>query len=201
MASTADVILNQIVAPRLLQLAQAVGQVLLLDRIREGDASQPRSINEVGALRLSGLEAVVAAMEENMDAPLKTTELAEMVGFSVRQLERRFQNFVGQSPAAFYRSLRLHRARNLVEQTTLPLCEVAIADFAKLVDRFEEVDCSFVSVTHPTSGLPVTPYPASDSERFSANRTDPRNHRANQPSTGMACPGTPARNRVKTTSP
>ncbi|MEP4039105.1 helix-turn-helix domain-containing protein [Pseudophaeobacter sp.] len=127
MASTADVVLNRIVAPKSLQLAQAVGQVLLLHGIREGDTSQPCSVNDVGALRLPGLEPVVAAMEQNMDTPLKTTELAEMVGLSVRQLERKFQSIVGQSPAAFYRSLRLHRARNLIEHTALPLCEVALA--------------------------------------------------------------------------
>lgn len=127
MLSTADVVLNHIVAPHCLQLAQSVAQVLLMDRIRDGDAPQPRSENDVGALRLAGLEPVITAMERNIETPLKMSELAATAGFSVRQMERKFKDAMAQSPAGFYRSLRLRRARNLIEQTTLPVSEVSVA--------------------------------------------------------------------------
>lgn len=142
MMSTADVVLNRIVAPLSQRLAQAVGHVLLMDRIREGDASQPRSENDVPALRLVRLEPVVAAMEHHLESPLSVTELAAVGGMSVRQLERKFKSTLGQSPAAFYRTLRLRRARSLVEQTALPISEISVVfgfgsstNFAKLFTR------------------------------------------------------------------
>lgn len=127
MLSTADVVLTRIVAPLSRRLSQAVGQVLLMEHIREGDVSQPRSENDVASLRLVQLEDAVAAMEQNVEVPLSMKEIAAVAGFSVRQLERKFKFAVGQSPAAFYRSLRLRRARNLIEQTSLSLFEISVA--------------------------------------------------------------------------
>lgn len=127
MASTADVVLDRIVAPVSLRLAQAVGKVLLLENIRDGDARQPRSENDVSSIQLTRLGPVVAAMEENLDTPLRVAELACVAGISIRQLERKFQRAVGQGPAAFYRSLRLRRARALIEQTALSMSEIAVA--------------------------------------------------------------------------
>lgn len=127
MVSTADVVLDRIVAPHSLRLAQSVGQVLLLDNIRNGHASQPRSENDISSLQLARLGSVIAAMEANLDTPLSTSQLARIAGFSIRQLERKFQSAVGQSPAAFYRSLRLRRARILIEQTGLAVSEIADA--------------------------------------------------------------------------
>ncbi|NGQ93187.1 helix-turn-helix domain-containing protein [Rhodobacter sp. HX-7-19] len=127
MMSAADVILSQIVAPRSSWLAQAVANVLLLDRIRDGAAQQPRSENDVNALRLVKLETTIAAMEGNLEDPLSTADLAAVAGLSVRQFERKFKTFLGQSPMAFYRSLRLRRARTLIEQTALPVSEISVA--------------------------------------------------------------------------
>ncbi len=127
MLSTADVVLTRVVAPRSRRLSQAVGQVLLIERIRDGDASQPRSENDIASLRLVQLEDAIAAMEQNVEVPLSMTEIAAIAGFSLRQLERKFKSAVGQSPAAFYRSLRLRRARNLIEQTSLSLFEISVA--------------------------------------------------------------------------
>lgn len=127
MISTADLILNRIVTPWSLRLAQAVSQVLLMDQIRDGTATQPRSENDVSSLKLAGLEPVIAAMEDNLETPLKITDLAQISGYSMRQLERKFQVALGQSPVAFYRSVRLKRAHNLIERTDLPVSEVALA--------------------------------------------------------------------------
>nr|WP_309502767.1 helix-turn-helix domain-containing protein [uncultured Roseovarius sp.] len=127
MISAADVILDRIVAPRSAWLAQAVGNVLLMGRIRDGAAPQPRSENDVNALRLVNLETTIAAMEDHLEDPLTTADLAAVAGLSVRQFERKFKTFLGQSPMAFYRSLRLRRARTLIEQTALPVSEISVA--------------------------------------------------------------------------
>lgn len=142
MVATADVVLNNIVAPHSMQLAQAVGKVMLLDRIRDGQSSQPKSHNDTISLQLANLAPVIAYMEENIETPLSVKELAKVAGVSVRQLERNFQKAVGQSPGAFYRSLRLHRSKILVEQTSMQIIEIAIScgfytgsSFAKMYAR------------------------------------------------------------------
>jgi len=127
MMSAADVVLSRIVAPLSVRLAQSVGHVMLMDRIREGDASQPRSENAVNALRLVKLEPVIAAMEKHLETPLMMDELSAIAGVSIRHLERRFKAATGQTPTAFYRSLRLRRARSLIEQTDLTISEITFA--------------------------------------------------------------------------
>ncbi|WP_424988658.1 GlxA family transcriptional regulator [Microbulbifer sp. S227A] len=142
MLSAADVTLSLIVARYNTRLAQAVGNILLVDRIRQGAAEQPRSENDVNALRVARLESAIAEMEANLEDPLPISQLAAHAGVSVRQFERRFKLFIGQTPAAFYRALRLRRARVLLEQTALPVFEVALAcgfgctsNFSKLFTR------------------------------------------------------------------
>ncbi|AHD03552.1 GlxA family transcriptional regulator [Leisingera methylohalidivorans] len=135
MASTADLVLSQIVAPLSPHLAQSVAQVLLMGEIRDGTIQQPRSANDVMALRLVKLEPVIAAMENALETPLTVAQLSEIAGFSIRQMERKFKSQLGQSPAAFYRSLRLRRAKALIEQTVLPISEVAVA-------------CGFISLSN-----------------------------------------------------
>ena len=127
MLSTADVILSLIVAPRSARLAQAVGNVMLMERIRDGQSQQPRSENDVDALRLARIETVILAMEDHIEEPLRLAELAKCAGLSIRQLERKFKSCLGQTPAAFYRGLRLRRAKTLIEKTILPIAEISVA--------------------------------------------------------------------------
>ncbi len=142
MVSAADVILHRIVAPQSAMLAQIVSNILLIDGIRDGTAEQPRSENDINALRQIKLEAAIAAMEKHLEDPLSVTELAALAGLSQRQFERKFKLFLGQTPAAFYRSLRLRRARKLIEQTTMPFSDITVAcglgttsSFAKLFSK------------------------------------------------------------------
>lgn len=127
MASTADLVLMRIVAPHSLHLAQSVAHVLLMGDIRDGAVHQPRSENDVMSLRHSKLDTIISAMENALETPLPIPELAEIAGFSVRQMERKFKALIGRSPASYYRSLRLRRAKALVEQTVLPITEISVA--------------------------------------------------------------------------
>lgn len=102
----------------------ALVQDVLRIAIRRGP---PRRENDVNALRLVELETTIATMEDHLEAPLSTADLAAVAGLSVRQFERKFKTFLGQSPMTFYRSLRLRRARTLIEQTALPVSEISAA--------------------------------------------------------------------------
>lgn len=55
------------------------------------------------------------------------TEIAEIIGISPRQLERRFRTTLDSSPLQICRILRLGRARSLLVQTGLPIREIALA--------------------------------------------------------------------------
>lgn len=66
-------------------------------------------------------------MENAVEVPLSTTELASIAGFSVRQLERKFRALLKQSPVAYYRSIRLRRAKRLIVQTSLSVTAIALA--------------------------------------------------------------------------
>lgn len=71
------------------------------------------------------VEAAVALMRRNIEAPLPLAAIARRLRVTPRALERRFGAVLGIGPGATYRALRLNTARRLVEQTKLSLSEVA----------------------------------------------------------------------------
>jgi transcriptional regulator GlxA family with amidase domain len=72
------------------------------------------------------LEAV-SLMEKAIEEPLSTAELARRVGISTRELERLFQRWLRSTPSAYYRRMRLERARALLRQTDTSITDVAVA--------------------------------------------------------------------------
>ena len=61
--------------------------------------------------------------------------MADDVGLSSRQVERLFQNHLNSTPGRYYLKLRLKRAKYLLQQTSLPILDIAIA-------------CGFTSASH-----------------------------------------------------
>lgn len=127
MIATADVVLSQIVAPISAQLSQSTSQMLVMNGVRDGSAPQPCSEHDTDFFRVWRLEVVIRHMEQNVETPVCMAGLARVAGTSVRQLERRFIKAVGQTPVAFYRTLRLRRGKVMVEQTSASIAEIAIA--------------------------------------------------------------------------
>jgi len=88
------------------------------------------------------LKTVLDLMSDNIEEPLSMTEIASEVGISVRQIERLFLRYLSRTPMKYYRDLRLEHARQLVEQTDMPLTEIAIASGfstrAQLSKKFHE---------------------------------------------------------------
>jgi len=69
----------------------------------------------------------VQLFSESFEDPISMTQVAEIVGLSPRQLERKFKQATGQSPIAFYRSKRMHAARQMVLYSGDSLSEIANA--------------------------------------------------------------------------
>ncbi|TIT28748.1 MAG: helix-turn-helix domain-containing protein, partial [Mesorhizobium sp.] len=78
---------------------------------------------------------VIRLMEQHIEDPLTFCDIAKSVGLSRRQIERLFERYVSCSPRRYYARLRLERAKRLIEQTKMPLLEIAVA-------------CGFVSSSH-----------------------------------------------------
>jgi AraC family transcriptional regulator, regulatory protein of adaptative response / DNA-3-methyladenine glycosylase II len=63
-------------------------------------------------------------------------DLAATVGIGSRHLHRLFMQFVGAPPIAVAQTRRLHFAKRLIDETTLPMTEIAIASGFGSVRRF-----------------------------------------------------------------
>lgn len=73
------------------------------------------------------LNAALGLMEEHIEEPLEMNAIAERVGISRRQLERRFVRHLKAPPVRYYLELRLTRARQLIMQSNRSLTDVALA--------------------------------------------------------------------------
>jgi transcriptional regulator GlxA family with amidase domain len=109
--------------PQIAQLSNS----LLLTTLRKGDAQQPNEFGGNEAIFNQRVLKVILAMEENISEPISMQEMTKIVGMSTRQIERVFQDTFDQSPGKFYRLIRAKKARALIEETLIPLVEIAVA--------------------------------------------------------------------------
>jgi transcriptional regulator GlxA family with amidase domain len=133
-AAATDLMLHRIAAAHGEQLAAQVGEQMLHEKIRPGAMRQHAVAQTPGAERRE-LHAAVQLMMENIETPVDLPALASRIGQSRRNLERLFRKYMDCSPARFYLGLRLSRGRQLLDQTAMPMLEVALA-------------CGFLSAAH-----------------------------------------------------
>lgn len=109
------------------ELAAAVAENLLLDRIRGRDDRQRIPLkNRVGSNQPKLVQAVML-MEANLEEPLTTDEIAQHVCVSRRQLERLFKQHLDQVPSQYYLELRLNRARQMLRQTSKSIIQIGLS--------------------------------------------------------------------------
>lgn len=130
-----DLMLNVIAAQHGHELAAAVADQFMHERIRDRHDHQRMSLPARLGVRHPKLLSVISLMEENLEEPLSRAGLAQAAGLSTRQLERLFRKYLQRSPARYYLELRLNKARLLLLQTNLSVIDVALA-------------CGFVSASH-----------------------------------------------------
>lgn len=133
--AASDMMLNGIGHRHGSEVAAAVSEQCMHERIREGHDNQRLPLQ--ARLRISHPKLIqaIAEMEQNIEEVLTREEIAARVGLSRRQLERLFRRYLTTSPARYYLRLRLERARLLLSQTTMPVTEIAFA-------------CGFTSASH-----------------------------------------------------
>jgi len=130
-----DMMLHLIRQDQGAQLAAAISEQLICDRIRDNNDRQRIPLrHRLGTGQPKLLEAV-SLMEANIEEPMALDELSRHIGLSRRQLERLFKTYLDCVPTRYYLQLRLERARQLLLQTSMPVVDIALA-------------CGFISAPH-----------------------------------------------------
>jgi len=103
-----------------LDLAQTCSRYLLIDNVRADQSayvlwSMPKNHGDLDVLRVQNW------LEEHFHEPLVIDELAQRFGFGVRNFKRRFKDATGQPPLAYLQTLRLEKAKQLLESTRMTI--------------------------------------------------------------------------------
>jgi len=116
-------------------LGGAVSDWFLQTQIRECTVRQRLTLKDRYDVKDRKLLTILQYIEDAGEKPVGRAELANLVGISVRQLERLFRNHLGTSVTTHTKEVRLAKARLLLRQTSLSVIEVGNA-------------CGFSSASH-----------------------------------------------------
>ena len=97
--------------------------IMLLDEARTGTQPQPQPV-VLGNIGNPLVRRAVALLEQNLGESISIEILAERVGTSRRNLERRFHETLGVSPQKFARDLRLRYGLWLLHYTGKSITEI-----------------------------------------------------------------------------
>ena len=114
---------NQLTGPQVAELAS----LLLMPLIRKTSAEQPRNIGHNESLFDRRIAKAINLMEDTISEPLPIVDLADQLGVSVRHLERQFNEVFKDTPARFYKRLRVKRAKAMLEETTVSIVDISVA--------------------------------------------------------------------------
>jgi transcriptional regulator GlxA family with amidase domain len=108
------------------ETARKTLRVMLIDGARPAAAPQPMpALAREPATGDDEVRRAVLIMEQTMSRPPSVAQIAARVGLGVRQLERRFLDELGETPAAIFRAMRLDYGRWLIEKRGRPVGEAA----------------------------------------------------------------------------
>lgn len=107
-------------------LAKSVANQFHHERIRDaGEEQQGGRLQQVNALP-QVMQKAVRLMQGNLENPQSVESIAAEIKLSPRQMERQFRRHLGTTPARYYLSLRIDRARELLLYTSQPIIEIAV---------------------------------------------------------------------------
>ncbi|MGW7200691.1 GlxA family transcriptional regulator [Streptomyces chryseus] len=125
-ASGVDLCLHMIRADHGSRVANEVARGTVVPPHRDGGQAQyiPRPVTPP---RQSSTEPARTWALEHLDRPISLRELADRAAMSTRTFSRRFCEEAGQTPLQWLTGQRVDRARQLLEETDLPVDRVAAA--------------------------------------------------------------------------
>ena len=104
--------------------AEAIGTVLIGHLMRTW-CTDARRLTYRGRLSDDRLRSTLDVIAEKLSSRLTIQMLANNVGMGTHQFTIQFRKATGRTPYQFITELRVARARDLLEKTTLPLAEIA----------------------------------------------------------------------------
>ena len=136
---TLDMMLHIVGAVHGRALAAAISQQFNHSQIRLQDEAQRMSPEARFGITNARLAQVVAAMEDAIEAPVTLGVMARRIGLTSRQVERLFRHHLGRTPSDFYLSLRMAKARALVEQSSMATGDIARACGYESASHFSRI--------------------------------------------------------------
>lgn len=117
------------------ELAGAISETIMIDHVRSMSERQRIPLRQQIGTSQPKLTEAVMLMESNLEETMTSSELAQLVNISKRQLERLFRKYLNCTPSRYYLDLRLRNARRLLLQTEKSITEISII-------------CGFTSAAH-----------------------------------------------------
>jgi transcriptional regulator GlxA family with amidase domain len=134
-SSSLDLMLMWIAKTVGAETAEAISKHFVNERLGLPTDSIPQVLSERTRAEQPKLGEALELMENNIEEPLTTDDIAFHVKISRRQLERLFKKHLNAVPSRYYLQIRLERARN-----RLFSCSESIADIG--------LSCGFSSGAH-----------------------------------------------------
>ncbi len=122
-----DMMLHLIAMKHGEKLSKDVAEQSIHPVIRPAHEKQRMELQHRHQTRHPRLLKALELMRANLEEVLTCQEIGDLVGLSTRQLERLFRDQLNVSPATHYISLRLERAKHLLQQSTLSILQISTA--------------------------------------------------------------------------
>jgi AraC family transcriptional regulator, L-arginine-responsive activator len=147
MTATLDCVIHFLEQHESSELIAELTDRLCMDRIRSGEEKQRLPSRFLGRDIQPRLTMALELMENNLEEPLSTDDIAQLVHISRRQLERLFKQYLGIMPAKYYVQLRLERAKQLLCTTNISIVQVGLSCGFSSGPHFSASYKSFYDIT------------------------------------------------------
>lgn len=117
------------------ELSERIAELLVAGPARTAEDRQRIPYVTSPGERHPRLNDALQLMESNIEEPLTTDDIAQLVGLSRRQLERLFRQYLDAMPSKYYLGLRLLKARTQLQRTSKSVLQIGLA-------------CGFSSAAH-----------------------------------------------------
>ena len=101
-----------------------IKETLCVERVRSGNEQQ--HVAQQSHSLQPKLSEAVQLMQANIEEPLSTDDIAQLVGLSRRQLERLFKQHLNNMPSRYYLELRLQRSRQLLLESHHSIVQIGL---------------------------------------------------------------------------
>jgi AraC family transcriptional regulator, L-arginine-responsive activator len=107
-------------------LQSSIKEALCIERVRGPQERQRLALQARFGVLQPKLSEAVTLMEANIEEPLATDDIANLVGISRRQLERLFKQYLNSVPSRYYLELRLQKARQLLLDSNHSIVQIGL---------------------------------------------------------------------------